>query len=864
MEAYQAAMQIAAPLTDLAWALLEPRLLAQRESAESIERMRAQDVAALQISRCLPGRALLPTGSTKDQARDHERKQQSLRARLGQSADEYINGQWHGGRALTWDTTPIFAANALHHVWRSFAHEQETFDLQSGAGDHTQSQHDEDVEGERSLTLDNMKWVYDTKVRPLADQHRREHFLCASCSEAEVTKWFAFESLMQHFGAKHTSSFSRGNIVVHWPTAKWPEEPPFKLRPESRVKSDKREVGSMICTQARYLLSGESGGRSDWAPVQFDPIQYVRQLHRGETDVLDQNHQEIVPKIGAAGLGAASRTTMIDSPALPLDDPASKVKLANDLHTMWSTIKGIETDLECVLVRTVFYHAAKSFHDQYGHNPALNLVTQVLSSHEQLRSLKMTKGLACKVCVAAANPAPGDTSSYYARIRTVKLRKLSSLLEHFAQAHSSAASSNWVAATIETPSAEDIDELRGAPGMDAMKHALIIGALDRPNPPNSSITPRIGGFNLKISSDLMKPSGVLDRLSGRTKAPSKRKKTRPSEPTQSSKKVHDDLASRTLVTDRSEPQESDPSRFDTDFARNKESIMVPEGLPQGQIPLREPEGEIFTRSPSVGCNTRDPPDHGVARAPQFPAANASLDIAAILAALNEKTSLNSSGRTAQHLALAPQNLHDDGRNAHVSRNSQHHASPATHVMPVHHYHDAPAPTSTASPSYLDAVEALRSSLFRGSSDPSMQHAGMALPISLHHRYTPHTVPSSQQPHVDGGHQGRPNATSEEQAVRFIQIPPTAYVTSGGRDHPRPGPITYIDEYGQSVELIPINQAPQQQVQHISHLYGHQARPHDIGRSSHATGATAEQIWMQYQSGYDTTPYMHHGYNHTRG
>ncbi len=77
----------------------------------------------------------------------------------------------------------------------------------------------------RKLTLENMKWLFDVKVKPLTEPYMKELFYCRSC-EAN-NKLYGFEGVVQHYAAKHTSSLSLGSVVVHW-RAEWPEAPPCK------------------------------------------------------------------------------------------------------------------------------------------------------------------------------------------------------------------------------------------------------------------------------------------------------------------------------------------------------------------------------------------------------------------------------------------------------------------------------------------------------------------------------------------------------------------------------------------------------------------------------------------------------------
>lgn len=82
----------------------------------------------------------------------------------------------------------------------------------------------------QKLTLENMKWLYETKIKPHVAC--RELFLCNGCEGG--TKSFGFEAVTQYYAAKHANGkLSRGSVVVHW-RSEWPDVPPFRPDPQSK------------------------------------------------------------------------------------------------------------------------------------------------------------------------------------------------------------------------------------------------------------------------------------------------------------------------------------------------------------------------------------------------------------------------------------------------------------------------------------------------------------------------------------------------------------------------------------------------------------------------------------------------------
>ena len=227
MDSFQAAKQITQPLTEQAWEILKPRLLAQRPYAERKERERVQktEVLAEEYKQRRQQEAQLK--ETKENFdREWETFQSPVRDRIGALADEIIETRWPGAKRLTKDISPKFAADVLVNVRRRFYDEIAQEDEDAIATGRPVKVDPPNGPPTRKLILENMKWLFDTKIKPYTDHLQRELFLCNGCDG----KFYGFEGVIQHYAAKHTNSLSMGNIVVHW-RAEWPDNPPFNPNP---------------------------------------------------------------------------------------------------------------------------------------------------------------------------------------------------------------------------------------------------------------------------------------------------------------------------------------------------------------------------------------------------------------------------------------------------------------------------------------------------------------------------------------------------------------------------------------------------------------------------------------------------------
>ncbi|KXX79748.1 hypothetical protein MMYC01_202810 [Madurella mycetomatis] len=230
---FQAATHIVAALDDNAWELLKPRLLAQRADAETREGEIATQAKAEQ-GRPEHGHLETTLASTKEARdrvdKDWEEVQAPLRAKIAGFADEVIRDGWGKGKKVTRENCSRFAIDVLVNVRKRFYAEVAKDAAAARAAGENPCTDPPAGPFTQKLTLENMKWIFDTKIRPHTEALRKELFYCSGC-EGNY-KAFGFEGVIQHYAAKHTNALSVGNVVVHW-RAEWPEQSPFsaEVRP---------------------------------------------------------------------------------------------------------------------------------------------------------------------------------------------------------------------------------------------------------------------------------------------------------------------------------------------------------------------------------------------------------------------------------------------------------------------------------------------------------------------------------------------------------------------------------------------------------------------------------------------------------
>lgn len=683
MDAFQAAMQIALPLTDQAWEALKPRLLAQREKAELDAYKRAERAAIIAANtpfNMADNNFLKPAKEIYDKSYDVA--QGPLRARLTEYLSEYVNASWNGHPHLDYDSCPVFAAKAIIHVYQRYKEDEAAGTLPKAAVTPKMPGQDDAPFDEPFLSLDNMKWLFEQKIKPYINDIRRDIFICAGCQEDNpegALKLLAFEGLIQHYGAKHTTAFSKGNITVYWQTAEWPEEPPFYPQPEKLIRSAQRKTFGW---KGRPNAKGtpqprrdgvfnppatENGHVSHRQTSHGNGYYNGTQAHPHDSYSQNNNHQGQLPAHSAVDVAS---------------DRDKANQLAADFREVWNALAGVPDGemLNCIRLQTAVHHATSRFVDKYRAFPTLDLVTDALASNPIMQPIKTAGGLACKTCVSSQTDGSASKQSYYGRITSAKLYNTSSLVNHFQITHlPKNPRAMWHRDMWELPETQMVQELAQAEGMDNDKFNLIVQAFPQ-------------AFNYQSHVDIKEYlSAASNTLGVPNSAAAKAGNKRKAEPVQSKKKRKRGNASapdgragsqelpypdpkdneydprHPMASTEEEDDEAIAAKFDTDIARKKEAAraappaaanaisldnLAPETLralqalgngvvqpaPQAPPPVEQTR---YDRAPSVGRDDYyTPPQPAPATTAAPPASSngvAQPDIAAILASLQGGT-----------------------------------------------------------------------------------------------------------------------------------------------------------------------------------------------------------------------------------
>lgn len=540
---FQAAIQIISPLDDNAWRLLKPRLLLQRVDAENDAEQnepgdpRGNDPSHLALER-IEGAEERPheegnniiTKQLIDKAWDDV--QAPLRARISAYADEVIQDDWGNGQKVDTENSPQFATEVLLYVRKRFYAEIAKESTAAHAAGQRPMQDPPGGPFTQKLTLENMRWLFDVKIKPHTESYRRDLFFCNGCEVS--SKAFGFEGVIQHYAAKHTNVLSLGSVVVHW-RAEWPETPPFKSNPQD-IKMTDPSAGSLYDAPHPWNNTGShrhnhnpySSSSYAASPFPMPPLAYGHSGHGpltqhpipyGQSNLYtigQQDHsspyplQHPSPYATYTPHGAVYQSFppgVYSTP--PAYSPMANVysghnynayqansqpdfqssygsSLAGKYHAqleylarssreLWTATAGLKELPGSIRVCVVIHHIVQRFESRFSESPPLAMFIDGLSNNKEMRPVRNINGLVCKAChlgLGAGTATSQDRRTF----------SLPQLVNHFQQRHVDQLQSmgvpflNWAVHMVHTPDLSVLSNLRHLANMDNQKYSLISDA----------------------------------------------------------------------------------------------------------------------------------------------------------------------------------------------------------------------------------------------------------------------------------------------------------------------------------------------------------------------------------------------------
>lgn len=317
LPSFQMALKKADRLRDKEWNNLKQQLISQYRKVKKAEKKIA---LAAEASERHPSISL--TKKSPEPARQGGHDAETLvRMRISTLTDQFISGRLGEGRSIELQDYPQFIIGVLAYVREQFYAEFSKIDTTSLTP---------------RLTLDDMKWIFDNKIKQLIRDIDQDFFFCRNCPNS---KQFGFHAVIQHYISKHAGKAGKKGKKMrdhHW-KAEWPVEPPF---------------GPSLIQQASTVES----------TVDSKP--------------------------------PSSRTSEVDDAYKPRIDAMAKA-----IKGVWKIMKNVEDLPTSAKIFVSIYHVAKG-HQKHDPEPvSLETFLDVLNHFKSSSILSTYHGLACKFCM---------------------------------------------------------------------------------------------------------------------------------------------------------------------------------------------------------------------------------------------------------------------------------------------------------------------------------------------------------------------------------------------------------------------------------------------------------------------------------
>lgn len=461
-------------------------------------------------------KALASRSSKEATDKEWDKAQGPLRAKLSDMADKVTQNSWNGGKKVSRKTASQFAVDVLLRVRQSFYDRVANDAAAAQAAGRTPVVDPPQGPWTQKLTLENMKWIFDTKIEQHTDRYCKEPFLCNGCQGQR--KPYGLQSIIQHYAAKHTNALSMGNVVVCW-RAEWPKKPVFDPDPTGQ-NAKKAAEGSQhnastgpqkpygyvgydaqpAVSHAPYGVPSQPHAYAAQAPPNaFQAPPYAARVmpptaygvtcrsyqptpqalalppYPQPPQYADARYPAAVAGPGASSSGAGNVNVKSSSVV-----PANAAQYVSRLNLMAAVTKEALAKMAhvkdlpdaaraCVLI----HHIATRFEKNFSEPPPLDLFVEGLSHHKDFRPARSIKWLRCKACELTAGPGDG-----------IGLRTLPDLLTHFKMTHGDEAGGrpsdgplDWRVHMVSPPDKEAMSGLQRGPGMPNAALQMVVEAL---------------------------------------------------------------------------------------------------------------------------------------------------------------------------------------------------------------------------------------------------------------------------------------------------------------------------------------------------------------------------------------------------
>ncbi|UKZ62722.1 uncharacterized protein TrAtP1_003956 [Trichoderma atroviride] len=326
LPSFQMSLEKAEPLRDKEWNSLKQQFISQYKK---MKRAEGKNALAAKASEKHQANSTAKKG-TETALQDEHDAETLVKIRISALADQFIGDHLSEGQSIEQEGHAQFIIGVMAYVRKQYYAEFSKIDSTSSAP---------------KLTLGDMVWIFDHKVKQILADTDQDLFSCRKCLNSK--KRFGFSAFIHHYLSKHA--------LKHGPK---PGKEGKKLRNRLRI---------------------------DWPeefPFESSPIQQVSTVDSKPL---------------------SSQTTEVDDAYKPRIDAMAKA-----ITSVWKIMKYVKHISFSAKLLVSIYHVAKEFQEDDPELVPLDTFVDVLNHFKSSPNLATYHGLACKICMLSQTREEDD------------------------------------------------------------------------------------------------------------------------------------------------------------------------------------------------------------------------------------------------------------------------------------------------------------------------------------------------------------------------------------------------------------------------------------------------------------------------
>lgn len=325
LPSFQMSLDKAKPLRDKEWNSLKQQLISQYKKMKGAEE---RSVLAAKASEKHQANSIAKK-STEPALQGGHGAETLVKVRVSALTDQFISNHLGEGQSIEQKDYAQFMLGVLAYVRKQYYAEFSKIKTPSLAS---------------RLTLDDMRWIFDNKIKQILKDTGQDLFFCRNCPSSKL---FRFHAVIQHYISKHTD------------------------------KAGKKE---------KKGEKGKKGKKGEKMRDLYSQAEWPEEPLFGSSPIQQASSVDSKPPF--------SHTSEVDDAYKPRIDAMAKA-----IKSVWRIMKHVENIPFSTKLFVSIYHVAKVFQKDDPELVSLATFVDVLNRFKSSSFLATYHGLACKICM---------------------------------------------------------------------------------------------------------------------------------------------------------------------------------------------------------------------------------------------------------------------------------------------------------------------------------------------------------------------------------------------------------------------------------------------------------------------------------